>query len=74
MNKALPLFLLLSACSNAEPVHTVSDFMADQTLLAETIVICRENPGQLSQTPNCKNAEHADWKSRLERMNQALGG
>lgn len=74
MNKALPLFILLSACSSAEPVHTVGDLIADQTLLAEIIAKCRENPGELSQTPNCKNAQAADGKSRLERMKQALGG
>lgn len=74
MNKALPLLILLSACSNGEPVHSVNDFIADDTMLAQTISKCRENPGELSQPPDCKNTHHADWKFRLERMGKALGG
>lgn len=76
MKKSIPILLLfLTACSNSsEPVHTVSEFRADEKLLTETIAACRENPGELSGTPNCKNAEEADGRARLERMKNALGG
>jgi hypothetical protein len=48
--------------------------MADEALLAKIMSECRNNPGALRQTTNCQNAEAADWKLRLERMNTSLGG
>ena len=66
----------LAACS--EPPHktviTVGDFLADENLRAEHLTKCRDNPGELSQTPNCRNAEEAEGKARFDRMNKALGG
>ncbi|PDT26705.1 hypothetical protein CO660_26620 [Rhizobium sp. L9] len=67
--------LCLSACSaQTEAVYTVDELVADDALLARIIVQCRNNPGELSDTPNCRNAEAADGKLRLERMRQSLGG
>lgn len=78
MTKVAPflLVLMLSACSEPprETVFTVSEFLADDGLRAEHIEHCRENPGELAETPNCRNAEEADGKARLDRMNRALGG
>ncbi|HEV7284005.1 MAG TPA: EexN family lipoprotein [Kaistia sp.] len=67
---------LLVACSEAprETVITVSEFLADASLRADHIDRCRQNPGALGQTANCRNAEQAQGKARLERMNRALGG
>lgn len=67
---------LLAACSEppSETVITVSEFLADESLRADHIRKCRDNPGELEQTPNCRNAEEAEGKARLERMNKALGG
>ncbi|MGK9086101.1 EexN family lipoprotein [Brucella intermedia] len=69
-----PVLLLLSACSPEEKVYTVDQFAADEALLAKTISECRNNPGELRDTPNCRNAEAADGRLRLERMRRALGG
>ncbi|ANK94200.1 MULTISPECIES: EexN family lipoprotein [Rhizobium] len=67
--------LFLAACSpQAEKIYTVDEFMADDALLAKIIVECRNNPGELRDTPNCCNAEAADGKLRLERMRKSLGG
>lgn len=69
------LALGLAGCSEATPperVYTVDELVADQTLLADQIAKCRNNPGTLRDTPNCRNAEAADGKSRLERMRKAL--
>jgi hypothetical protein len=67
--------LLLSACSPKEgKVYTVDELAADQTLLTKIIGECRNNPGELHDTPNCRNAEAADGKLRLERMRKSLGG
>lgn len=78
MKRVAVLFVmaLLAACSEPPPatVITVSEFLADENLRAEHIGNCRENPGELGQTPNCRNAEEAEGKARLERMNKALGG
>jgi hypothetical protein len=38
------------------------------------IAKCRNNPGEISDTANCRNAEAADGKLRLERMRKSLGG
>lgn len=73
---ALVLTAVLAACSELprETVITVSEFLADESLRAEHITKCRENPGELAQTPNCRNAEEAEGKARFDRMNKALGG
>lgn len=73
---ALVLMALLAACSEPprETVITVSEFLADDGLRAEHIEKCRENPGELAQTPNCRNAEEAEGNARFDRMNKALGG
>ena len=67
--------LLLAACSQeAERTYTVDELVADTGLLSRTISECRNNPGELRQTPNCLNAEAADFKRRLQNMQKALGG
>jgi len=67
--------LLLSACSPVkERTYTVEELIADDASLAKIIAECRNNPGELRDTPNCRNAEAADGKIRLERMRKSLGG
>lgn len=67
--------LLLAGCSQgSERTHTVEEFVADPELLTRTISDCRDNPGELRDTPNCRNAEAADGKRRLQNMRKALGG
>lgn len=66
---------LLAACSQgSERIYTVEEFLADTELLTRTISDCRDNPGELRDTPNCRNAEAADGKIRLQNMRKALGG
>lgn len=65
----------LSSCSSeVEKVHTVDELVADPALLTRIIEQCRNNPSELRDTPNCRNAEAADGKLRLERMRKSLGG
>lgn len=66
--------LLLSACSSEEKVYTVDELVADEALLTKIIGECRNNPGELHDTANCRNAEAADGRLRLERMRKSLGG
>ena len=67
--------LVLSACSEQPDVsYTVDELMADKNLLAELIDRCRNNPGALRNTANCRNAEAADGRLRLEQIRQSLGG
>lgn len=67
--------VLLAGCSeDAERVFTVEELVADEALLAEWVGKCRDNPGELGDTPNCRNAAAADFKARLGRMGKALGG
>ncbi|EMG51301.1 hypothetical protein WYI_23075 [Ochrobactrum sp. CDB2] len=65
---------MLTGCSQAEKTYSVDDFLANDALLAEHVEKCRNNPGELGQTPNCVNAAAADGKARLQRMKKALGG
>ncbi|WP_273794948.1 EexN family lipoprotein [Brucella intermedia] len=65
---------LVVGCSNGEKTYSVEDFLADEALLFEHVEKCRNNPGELGQTPNCVNAAAADGKASLQRMNKALGG
>ncbi len=45
---------------------------ADEALLTDIITKCRNNPGELRDTTNCRNAEAADGKLRLQRMRDSL--
>jgi len=76
--RRIPIFitlLLLAACSQeSERTYTVDELIADEPLLSRTISDCRNNPGELRDTPNCRNAEAADGKLRLQNMRKALGG
>lgn len=49
----------LSACGSHEPEHTVSWYRAHQKAKTAMVAKCRDNPGALAATVNCKNAERA---------------
>ncbi|NEI74675.1 EexN family lipoprotein [Rhizobium lusitanum] len=72
---AVAVVFLLSGCSpETEKVYTVDELVADDALLTKIIGECRNNPGELHDTPNCRNAEADDGKLRLERMRKSFGG
>ncbi|MHA4733454.1 EexN family lipoprotein [Ensifer adhaerens] len=60
--------LLVSCSEQAERTYTVDELIADEALLSEIIATCRNNPGELGNTPNCQNTAAADFKARLKRM------
>lgn len=69
MNKTLILIpvvfsslLLLSACEKEEVVHDVEWYLAHEDELDAKIEECKNNPGELSKTPNCINAGQAERK------------
>jgi hypothetical protein len=65
----------LAACSEqTERTYTVKELVANEVLLSGIITNCRNNPGELRDTANCRNAEAADGKLRLQRMRRTLGG
>ncbi|SEI20355.1 hypothetical protein SAMN05216228_105519 [Rhizobium tibeticum] len=76
--RRIPIFitlLLVAACSQeSERTYTVDELIADEALLSRTFSDCRNNPGELRNTANCRNAEAADGKLRLQNMRKALGG
>lgn len=50
----------LAGCNDtAEPVQTVEWFKEHQAEREATRKRCQDNPGQLSTTPNCMNADRA---------------
>ena len=71
---AVVAVVLLAACSRDEKVYTVDELADDSALLTKIINDCRNNPGELHNTPNCLNAEAADGRVRLERIRKSLGG
>lgn len=66
--------VLLAACSRGGKAYTVDELVDDDALLTKIIGECRNNPGELHNTPNCLNAAAADGRVRLERMRKSLGG
>ncbi len=68
------LVVLASCSEDGERTYTVDEFMSDGGLLKRTVTECRDNPGDLRDTANCRNAEAADGKLRLQNMRKALGG
>lgn len=64
MKISLALCLLAGACLSesayAEVVHTVDWYYKHSFDRAALLSECRNNPGQLGNTPNCVNAEKAD--------------
>ncbi len=57
--------MILGACnSNAEETHTVEWYLASENAEALDAKIreCRNNPGELQNTPNCINARQAFQK------------
>lgn len=66
--------LLVSCSEQAERTYTVDELIADEALLSQIIAACRNNPGELGNSPNCQNAAAAEFKARFRRMRKALGG
>jgi hypothetical protein len=67
--------LALSGCFGEEDrIYTVDELIADEALLAKITSECRNNPGALRQTPNCQNAEAAEWRIRLRLPRKSSGG
>ena len=51
----LSAILFIIGCT-AEETKTVDYYMANKTERELKITDCKNNPGELMQTPNCKNA------------------
>jgi hypothetical protein len=62
---AIVLILSAAGCTRNADVahHTVEDYRADRSLRQETFRKCTNDPGTLSNTPDCINAQEAE---RLE--------
>jgi hypothetical protein len=77
MRRLLLLLAVLGLAACSEPSdrsYTVDELLADEALLTDIITKCRNNPGELRDTTNCRNAEAAHGKLRLQRMRDSLGG
>jgi uncharacterized phage protein gp47/JayE len=67
------LGLLVGCSDEIGSTHTVEELIQDESLLSRILTECRNNPGGLSATSNCVNAEAADGRLRLQNMREALG-
>lgn len=65
----------ISACSSEnEKIYTVDELMTDQALLTRIIGDWHNNPDQIHDTLNGRDAEAAVGGPRLERTRKSLGG
>jgi hypothetical protein len=55
----------LNGCEKKEEVRDVSYYQSNPDDRREKIKECRNNPGELSLTPNCLNASEADRLSKF---------
>ncbi len=59
----LSLIITLTGCFEETPkkeeVHTVDWFQKNKVEMNNTLKRCRDNPGELKNTPNCMNAKQA---------------
>lgn len=62
------LILMLAGCGKADPVQTVDWYKTHDAERKAINEKCKNNPGELSKTPNCQNAGEAQdrlmWSSR----------
>jgi hypothetical protein len=59
--------LVLQGCieeneKTTEPTHDVSWYSSHENERTSKLAECKNNPGELSETPNCKNAKEAQQK------------
>lgn len=57
------LTAFLTACGGTEETKTVEYYSQNQTDRDAKLQECANNPGDLANTPNCKNAEAAAVKA-----------
>jgi len=57
--------VLVGCTEPAEPVQSVDWYKEHATERADRLAKCRANPGELSETPNCINAERAESLAAL---------
>lgn len=65
----------LTGCNEADPsrqTKTVGWFFDHRDELPLTLKACRDNPGELANTPNCVNAVEARNKVTVQEMKDAL--
>lgn len=65
---------VLAACSESPSsrTYTIDELMADEPLLEKLYTECRNNPGELGETPNCVNAFQANHQMKIDKAIQNL--
>lgn len=61
----LSTLVLLSSC-NTEPTHDVQYYLDHPQERKAKLEECKNNPGELMNTPNCKNADQAELKAMFQ--------
>ncbi len=59
--------VLLAGTAIAEPTQTVDWYQKHPSERATLLRECRNNPGELGDTPNCVNAEKAEAKEQIAK-------
>jgi hypothetical protein len=64
ISSGLVLLIVVTACTpSSDPTHTVEWYLAHPAERADRLQQCRRNPGELSATPNCINAQRATTRT-----------
>lgn len=61
---------LLWGCKPTEEVKTADWYQANLPEMEKMITKCRDNPGELDGTPNCKNAEAARQRDLARQIKE----
>lgn len=65
---AVAATMFLTGCGESEKTYTITDFVNDHALMEKVDAACRENPGDIGNTPNCINVEAALRKVKYEGL------
>jgi len=72
---AIVVAAALTGCNdseNGQQTKTVSWFFDHRDELQATLKVCRDNPGERGNTPDCINANEARKKITVQQMKDAL--
>ena len=62
---------VMAACSPAPPTHAKAYYTAHTQERAAALLTCQADPGRLSTTPNCLNAQAAEADAHAQHFYDA---
>ena len=66
--------VLVGGCDKREETQTVEYYVQNDDARKAKIKECKDNPGELKNTPNCQNASKAHAKQLMQIKNVTASG